>query len=202
MTTRSVSKICSVERCVEQVAVKLRGLCSQHYHRWKRNKPLNTPSKYGFGSTYERRFWSRVALTADDNRCWEWQGGRNKKRGDYGQVQYQGKQRRAHVVAYALAHGGELPKLHVLHSCDNPPCVNPKHLREGTPVDNTADKVSRNRHSFGERVPNARINAETVRHIRESAEKGERSCDIARRLNLRQNLVYAVKHRITWRWVE
>ena len=37
---------------------------------------------------------------------------------------------------------GRIPKgLHVLHSCNNPPCCNPKHLRTGTCFDNIQDKV-------------------------------------------------------------
>jgi hypothetical protein len=32
-----------------------------------------------------------------------------------------------------------------LHSCDNPPCFNPDHLREGTKADNSRDRVIRGR---------------------------------------------------------
>lgn len=36
----------------------------------------------------------------------------------------------------------------VLHSCDTPACVNPDHLRVGTPLDNMQDKMKRNRHHW------------------------------------------------------
>lgn len=34
----------------------------------------------------------------------------------------------------------------VIHSCDNPPCCNPKHLRVGTHADNAEDRSRRGRH--------------------------------------------------------
>lgn len=50
----------------------------------------------------------------------------------------------AHRVAFLWAHG-HWPQPHGLHHCDNPPCVNPDHLYEGTPKDNAADKSRRGR---------------------------------------------------------
>jgi hypothetical protein len=48
-------------------------------------------------------------------------------------------------VAIAIS-GVLLPDgLHVLHHCDNPPCVNPAHLRLGTPKDNAEDATKRGR---------------------------------------------------------
>src|SRR5574343_498304 len=34
----------------------------------------------------------------------------------------------------------------VLHSCDNPTCINPNHLRIGTAKDNAQDREKRGRH--------------------------------------------------------
>lgn len=65
--------------------------------------------------------------------------------GGYGSFGYEGTVQSAHRVAYQLAFGPIPDGMHVLHSCDNPPCVNPAHLHIGTHTDNMREKVSRGR---------------------------------------------------------
>ena len=76
--------------------------------------------------------------------CWEWTGG--KTRAGYGVFWYM-KQKGNSILAHRLSYTvfkGDIPKgMQVLHSCDNPSCVNPKHLRVGTHSDNMEDKVAR-----------------------------------------------------------
>lgn len=51
----------------------------------------------------------------------------------------------AHRVVYEHHHGPIPDGLSILHSCDNPPCVEITHLRAGTDRDNHADMVDRAR---------------------------------------------------------
>ena len=68
-------------------------------------------------------------------------------RNGYGQKKYRGKVVAAHRLAYALDVGLDVFTMggSVLHSCDNPLCVNPKHLRLGTHMQNMQDKTERDR---------------------------------------------------------
>lgn len=93
------------------------------------------------------RFISRVTKAGD---CWVWCG--SKAPGGYGQLSVGGKLQRANRVSWRLFRG-EIPKgLHVLHRCDNPPCVNPEHLFLGTHGDNVRDMFSKGRGKFT-RIP-------------------------------------------------
>jgi hypothetical protein len=89
------------------------------------------------------RFWDKVAVRGPDD-CWEWQAGCFKR--GYGAFAFDGhKPGYAHRFSYELHHGPIPEGMRVLHECDNPPCVNPKHLRAGTQKDNIQDAVNKDR---------------------------------------------------------
>ena len=92
-------------------------------------------------------FWSHV--TAPNERgCWTWTASRD--RNGYGRLNFLGRSRLAHRVAWILTHGAiPLGTPCVLHECDNPPCVNPDHLFLGTQADNIHDAVQKGRLVFG-----------------------------------------------------
>lgn len=77
------------------------------------------------------------------------------------------KNRRVHRVAYALVNGPIPVGLMVRHTCDNPPCFNPRHLLAGTAKQNTQDAISRGRiNAVGEHNNSAKLNPDKVRQIR------------------------------------
>lgn len=108
------------------------------------------------------RFWSHVDKSGE---CWIWQLSTDKD--GYGKFQVSlprlrvGKQEqchvRAHRLAYILTHGPVEDRLLILHSCDNPRCCRPDHLRPGTQLENRADAVKRNRVARGERHAQAKL---------------------------------------------
>jgi len=75
-----------------------------------------------------------------------------------------GKRIGAHRNAYIEANG-EIPKgMQVMHICDNPKCINPKHLKLGTRSDNMKDCVNKGRHFS----PMRKLTDEQKKHILKS----------------------------------
>ena len=118
------------------------------------------------------KFWEKV-LVDDDDKCWEWQAGRNKK--GYGNFYIsvghsKDKHCLAHRMAYKLRYGDFDENLLVCHRCDNPSCVNPSHLFLGTNQDNMNDSSKKGRKkgiNCGEKHPNSKLTEGDVRRIRE-----------------------------------
>lgn len=75
--------------------------------------------------------------------CWIWTG--YSKNGRYGSIGVNNRAKQAHVVAYELFTGPIPVGMVVMHTCDNPRCVNPDHLKVGTMKDNMADCVQKGR---------------------------------------------------------
>lgn len=116
--------------------------------------------------THPERFWEKAAVAGPDE-CWLWLGSRNQH--GYGRLNFGGRgMQLAHRVAYELATGQRPRRTLILHSCDNPPCVNPGHLREGTVRENSADMVARGRspRAPGERSGNEKLTWAAVDEIR------------------------------------
>lgn len=73
--------------------------------------------------------------------CWLWLGAVGKK--GYGILRVGKRFMSAHRWALQQAAGPD--ERYVLHSCDQPTCVNPAHLRYGTSAENAADREARKR---------------------------------------------------------
>lgn len=94
------------------------------------------------------RFWRQVVVRGP-NDCWEWQGTTNTR--GYGQFGIAGKRWVASRLSLTIALGRPIADgMLCCHRCDNPPCVNPAHLWEGTDKDNAQD-ASRKRRSINAR---------------------------------------------------
>jgi hypothetical protein len=103
--------------------------------------------------------------------CIWWDGPKNEH--GYGRYTEKGIRRYAHRQAYCDANQLSLSDIEgkiILHSCDNPSCVNPEHLSLGTQTDNVKDMQSKGRNSWGtsrgEDHPNAKVSDELAESIR------------------------------------
>jgi hypothetical protein len=83
--------------------------------------------------------------------CWEWQRTRNNH--GYGLLTVAKRSVYAHRLAFVLAGNELVDGLDLLHSCDNPRCINPDHLRVGTRSENMRECHARGR----SRIPKPRM---------------------------------------------
>lgn len=83
----------------------------------------------------------------------------------YGVVKRKGKQYLAHRWFYCEYHGIPITAIKgkvILHSCDNPKCINPKHLILGTQKDNMFDMRAKGRSDSGVSRYNAKLTPDKV----------------------------------------
>ena len=92
----------------------------------------------------------------------------------------------------------------VLHRCDNPKCVNPKHLWLGTQKENMADAAKKGRtdkknKAKGENVGTAILNNAQVSKIKEKLRRGEIGTHIAKEFGVSKQTIYQIKHEKWWK---
>lgn len=116
----------------------------------RKNAVKGEPRRYCVGHamrgrrtlSVSERFWAKADKRGPAD-CWEWTAAKTKA--GYGQLAIENVRIYAHRISYELHFGPVPDSLHVLHHCDNPGCVNPKHLFVGTDVDNVADMCAKGR---------------------------------------------------------
>lgn len=139
------------------------------------------------------RVMKNTRVTNPDE-CWLWLLATD--RDGYGAIKVAGKQIKAHRATYSLFRPGDASPL-VRHLCNNPACVNPLHLRGGTPQDNAADRVAAKRGGDlrGARNGRAKLSDEQVLEIRGCAGTG---AEVAKRLGVSKVLVCRIRRGAAW----
>lgn len=147
-----------------------------------------------------QRFWAKVDKRGDDE-CWPWTAGCTTA--GYGSIGSGGAgtpNLYAHRISYEFAHGTIPEGLHVLHSCDNPPCCNPAHLFLGTQVENMADMCAKGRNVPPRAPPNnkhaAKLTKAQVAEIRQASGTYRA---IAARFGISRSNVGFIKTGKSWR---
>lgn len=171
---------CSVDGCAGTHYAK--GLCERHYARQRNNKPLDAGNDRPVKG--QPLTLLRALVATDIKECIEWPYGRTQH--GYGEATFCGKQMNAHRIMCTLAWGEPPAGAVAAHSCDNPPCVNPNHIRWATYAENTNDAKTRgrmNRHK--------RLSDETIREII-SLRGTMKQVEIAAKYGISKGHVYSI----------
>lgn len=131
--------------------------------------------------TIEERFWFRVDRRGP-NECWPWLAG-HTDRGHGLWTEKRGTVEVASRAALRFSGVRVVKRDFVCHTCDNPPCCNPKHLYVGNRRTNADDVIARGL-CRGEKNGNAKLSIVDVRHIRELAAQGYSHRSLAKQFGL------------------
>ncbi len=141
------------------------------------------------------RFWRH---TKKVHSCIEWQGHCDHEK--YGKFSIFHGSYRAHRVAYFLFYGVDPGEQEVLHRCDNPRCVNPRHLFLGNQQTNIRDMDAKGRrgkvHLKGERSGRALLCEKDVLRIRASTKS---TAQLARDYGVSAGCIDHAKRGLNWK---
>ena len=149
-------------------------------------RPSNTSSS----------FWKYVDRRSD-NECWLWKG--TTLSNGYGQFYISFRKESAHRYSYTLAFGKIPSGSVVMHKCDNPACVNPKHLQLGTSKENTLDMMQKGRARFGGSDKN--LTPDDVNRVLELHQQGQSTPEIAKALGIGKRHVLHIIRGERWGWL-
>lgn len=171
-----------------------RGMCDAHYLRWWKA----TPKERRRTPTREERFWAKVSKSPG---CWEWQGARRPT----GHGIFMGEGRKAVPASrYSLElHlGRPAPEgTETCHRCDNPPCVNPRHLYFGTRQSNVDDAWARGLMPVGSQRASAKLHEDEVVSLRLAYAAGGDARSLARQYGIATPTLRQIVLGMKWKHV-
>lgn len=129
---------------------------------------------------------------------WIWTG--YKIRG-YGRIHYKRKLASVHRLIYELFIGEIHTGLYVCHKNDIPWDVTPSNLFLGTPKENSNDMTNKGRQVKGSAVHTSKLKEEDVFKIKELLESGYSISIIAKKYNINQSSIHAIKARKSWKHI-
>lgn len=153
-----------------------------------------------------RPIWEKIiehSVLDEQTGCIHWTGTQAGLGVGYGSVYFNGKSQFVHRVVFQLCNPKvEISELNVNHHCDNPKCINAKHLYAGTQSENVLDTVRRGRHaraaSRGTKNPIAKLKEEQIPEIRARLEQGEYTTSLAKEFGVHPATIWCIKKRGTW----
>lgn len=140
-----------------------------------------------------QRFLESIRVRGKDD-CWECTLTPDTGSMGYCRIRRGSAQPYVHRIAYEMAFGPIPPGALIMHTCDNPRCANPHHLRIGSDNDNYRDMAAKGRR--GKRLTHAE-----VREIDKALLAGTSHATIARRHDVSEYTIRRIEWGAVWAWV-
>lgn len=188
--------MCKIEGCEKKVYGY--GLCSAHYSRWYRyGDPLKGSTPRGSSIGSPARFIKEVIPNHNSDDCLIWPFNKTDK--GYGVAR--GGESLVHRRVCIVRHGQPPSQEHeAAHSCGNSSCVNPRHVRWATRVENMADAILHDTLEYGERRYNAKLTNAQVIEIK-SLKGVMRNKDVCEAYGIKSSRLSAIWNGRSWRRV-
>jgi len=147
------------------------------------------------GTTFWDRVWIHVEQQGD---CLIFNGHRDGC--GYGRISKDGKLVRIHREVWKHHNPGVEITGVIMHSCDNPACINIEHLSHGTQIENIQDMrlKGRGRYLAGSQQPQAKLTENDVLVIKQKLMIGVTVARLARDFNVSESAIHNIKHRRRW----
>ena len=181
-------RICNIEKCNNKY--NSNGFCRKHLARYKRHgNPLGGQT----GRNEVPKFMlDAIATNTDECIIWPY-----SLRNGYGSIHKDGKSQRANRVVLTLTKG-QAPKDKPLslHSCNQPKCINKRHLRWGSWAENEQDKILDGTALTGQDRHNAKF---TNSQAQEILTDKRTTSTIAKQYGVHRDTIYKIKKGINWK---
>ncbi len=169
---------------------------------FRRNGAWN--AKYCEQKCYLEARKTKLEYKVDENGCHNCTSHKGDKDG-YPKISrmIDGVQKHFRLSRYLWAkRNGEIPKgKYLLHSCDNPKCINLEHLRVGTPQDNSSDAVKRGRINKGTDVSISKLSEANVREIKRLLDT-ETNTQLASKYDVGKTTIWLIRNGKTWKHIK
>jgi len=159
--------------------------CKRHSKEWNLHW-INTPEKI---------LKIVASIKPTESGCLEWPLTINQN--GYGKTTYENKTVETHRLVWRLTNGEIKKGLVVRHKCNNPKCVNTKHLELGTPRDNAQDAVKAGTYRTAEKHHSSKLDWEKVRFIRKN-ESNIGTSALGRKYGVNHKTIESILKGRTW----
>ena len=185
---------CRAPECGERESHS--GYCDPHY---RRNLKYGTPTGGGAMRGQPLKWLKDNACHSGDD-CLPWPF--SKKQGYYSISLGDGKWTKAHRKMCEIANGPPSAGMVAMHLCHNKSCVNPKHLKWGTPKENSDGSVACGLMLKGEKMPTSRLTDSMVGEIRERWGQGESLDSITADYPVSRSAIWFAATGKTWKHIK
>lgn len=188
------AQFCNVEGCQNPPSDK-KGMCNAHYLRQYRHGDVNHTERAANGTIQQ---WVLDHVEYDRGECLTWPfatGWDGRGRLSIGGF------KQAHRYMCFLVNGPAPSKIHeAAHSCGkgHEGCVNPKHLRWATPVENAADREAHGTQKRGEDHHTSKLTQDQVDLIRQLEGSGLTNTEIGSLFGVQRETIGDIYRGSTW----